>query len=57
MLSAGLKAAHVPFRGAPDVLREILGGLIDFYFSPLRSQGWTREVCISPPFLVLKSIR
>jgi tripartite-type tricarboxylate transporter receptor subunit TctC len=26
MLSAGIKAVHVPFRGAPDVLREILGG-------------------------------
>jgi tripartite-type tricarboxylate transporter receptor subunit TctC len=36
-LSAGFEALHVPFRGAPDVLREILGGRIDFYFSPLTS--------------------
>jgi tripartite-type tricarboxylate transporter receptor subunit TctC len=36
-LSAGFEALHVPFRGAPDVLREILGGRIDFYWSPLTS--------------------
>jgi tripartite-type tricarboxylate transporter receptor subunit TctC len=37
MLSAGIKAVHVPFKGAPDVLREILGERLDFYFSPLAS--------------------
>ena len=36
-LSAGFEAVHVPFKGAPDVLREILGGRLDFYFSPLAS--------------------
>jgi tripartite-type tricarboxylate transporter receptor subunit TctC len=34
-LSAGFTAVHVPFKGAADVLREILGGRIDFYFSPV----------------------
>src|SRR5215472_16638343 len=34
-LSAGLTAVHVPFKGAPDALREILGDRIDFYFSPM----------------------
>jgi tripartite-type tricarboxylate transporter receptor subunit TctC len=34
-LSAGFTAVHVPFKGAPDALREILGGRIDFYFSPM----------------------
>jgi tripartite-type tricarboxylate transporter receptor subunit TctC len=34
-LSAGIQAVHVPFRGAPDVLREILAGRLDFCFSPL----------------------
>jgi tripartite-type tricarboxylate transporter receptor subunit TctC len=34
-LSAGFTALHVPFKGAPDALREILGGRIDFYFSPM----------------------
>jgi tripartite-type tricarboxylate transporter receptor subunit TctC len=36
-LSAGFDALHVPFRGAPDAVREVLGGRIDFYFSPLPS--------------------
>lgn len=36
-LSAGFTAVHVPFRGAPDALREIVGNRIDFYFSPLAS--------------------
>ncbi len=36
-LSAGFKAVHVPFRGAPDALREIVGNRLDFYFSPLAS--------------------
>jgi tripartite-type tricarboxylate transporter receptor subunit TctC len=36
-LSAGFEAVHVPFKGAPEVLREILGGRLDFAFSPLAS--------------------
>lgn len=36
-ISAGFKAVHVPFRGAPDALREVVGNRIDFYFSPLAS--------------------
>src|ERR1700682_6039689 len=36
-LSAGFEAMHVPFKGAPEALREILGDRIDFYFSPLLS--------------------
>src|SRR6195256_6120449 len=36
-LSAGFEAVHVPFKGAPEALREILGDRIDFYFSPLLS--------------------
>ena len=36
-LSAGFEAVHVPFKGAPDALREILGDRIDFYFAPLLS--------------------
>ena len=36
-LSAGFTAVHVPFKGAPEALREILGDRIDFYFSPLLS--------------------
>jgi tripartite-type tricarboxylate transporter receptor subunit TctC len=36
-LSAGFEAVHVPFKGAPEALREILGDRIDFYFAPLLS--------------------
>ena len=36
-LSAGFEAVHVPFKGAPEAVREVLGGRIDFYFSPLPS--------------------
>jgi tripartite-type tricarboxylate transporter receptor subunit TctC len=36
-LSAGFEAVHVPFKGAPEALREILGDRIDFYFSPILS--------------------
>src|SRR5215475_6084217 len=36
-LSAGFEAVHVPFKGAPEAVREVLGGRIDFYFSPLLS--------------------
>jgi tripartite-type tricarboxylate transporter receptor subunit TctC len=34
-LAAGFEAVHVPFKGAPDAVREVLGGRIDFYFSPM----------------------
>jgi len=36
-LAAGFEALHVPFKGAPEAVREVLGGRVDFYFSPLPS--------------------
>lgn len=36
-LSAGFEAVHVPFKGAPEVIREVVGNRLDFYFSPLAS--------------------
>jgi tripartite-type tricarboxylate transporter receptor subunit TctC len=36
-LAARFEGVHVPFKGSPDALREVLGGRIDFYFSPLVS--------------------
>ncbi len=35
MLSAGFQAVHVPFKGSPEALTEVLAGRIDFSFSTL----------------------
>jgi tripartite-type tricarboxylate transporter receptor subunit TctC len=54
-LSAGFEAVHVPFKGAPEVLREILGGRLDFAFSPLASavalieSNQVRALAVSSP--------
>jgi tripartite-type tricarboxylate transporter receptor subunit TctC len=34
-LAAGIEATHVPYRGGAEVITDILGGRIDFYFCPL----------------------
>jgi tripartite-type tricarboxylate transporter receptor subunit TctC len=34
-LAGGFEAVHVPFKGAPEALTEVLAGRADFYFSPL----------------------
>lgn len=34
-LAAGFEATHVPYRGGSEVIADILGGRIDFYFCPL----------------------
>src|SRR6202045_1471379 len=34
-LAAGIEATHVPYRGGSEVLTDILGARIDFYFCPL----------------------
>lgn len=34
-LAAGFQATHVPYRGGSEVITDILGGRIDFYFCPL----------------------
>nr|WP_249789675.1 tripartite tricarboxylate transporter substrate-binding protein [Bradyrhizobium hereditatis] len=34
-LSAGIEATHVPYRGGPEVITDIIGGRIDLYFCPL----------------------
>ena len=34
-LAAGIQATHVPYRGGAEVITDILGGRIDFYFCPL----------------------
>src|SRR5258707_4452793 len=34
-LAAGIEATHVPYRGGSEVITDILGARIDFYFFPL----------------------
>jgi tripartite-type tricarboxylate transporter receptor subunit TctC len=34
-LAAGFEAVHVPSRGAPEALTEVIAGRADFYFAPL----------------------
>lgn len=34
-LAAGVELRHIPFRGAPAALTEVVAGRVDFYFSPL----------------------
>jgi tripartite-type tricarboxylate transporter receptor subunit TctC len=34
-LAAGFDATHVPYRGGAEVIADIIGGRVDFYFCPL----------------------
>jgi tripartite-type tricarboxylate transporter receptor subunit TctC len=36
-LSAGFDAVHVPFRGGPEALTEVIAGRVDFYFCPINT--------------------
>jgi tripartite-type tricarboxylate transporter receptor subunit TctC len=33
--SAGLQAVHVPYRGGPEAITDVLGGRVDFYYCPI----------------------
>ena len=33
--SAKIDAVHIPFKGAPEALTEVVAGRLDFYFSPI----------------------
>lgn len=34
-VGAGIDAVHVPFKGSPDAINEVIGGRIDYYFAPV----------------------
>jgi tripartite-type tricarboxylate transporter receptor subunit TctC len=36
-ISAGFEATHVPFRGGPEALTEVITGRVDFYFCPINT--------------------
>ena len=52
-LAAGIDTTHVPYRGGAEVIADILGGRIDFYFCPLATalplikEGRVRALVIS----------
>jgi tripartite-type tricarboxylate transporter receptor subunit TctC len=54
-LAAGVEATHVPYRGGSEVIADILGGRIDFYFCPLATalplirEGQVRALLVSTP--------
>jgi tripartite-type tricarboxylate transporter receptor subunit TctC len=33
--SAGVQAVHVPFKGGPEAMTEVMAGRVDFFFAPL----------------------
>lgn len=33
--SAGIKAVHVPFKGGPEAMAEVMAGRVDFFFAPV----------------------
>jgi tripartite-type tricarboxylate transporter receptor subunit TctC len=33
--SAGIEATHIPYKGGPEALTDLLGGRIDFYYCPI----------------------
>jgi tripartite-type tricarboxylate transporter receptor subunit TctC len=33
--SAGVQAVHVPFKGGPEAITEVMAGRVDFFFAPL----------------------
>src|SRR5258708_34996042 len=54
-LAAGIEATHVPYRSGSEVISDILGGRIDYYFSPLAlalpliHEGKVRALLVSTP--------
>ena len=53
--AAGFEATHIPYRGGSEVIADIIGGRIDFYFCPLATalplirEGQVRALVVSTP--------
>jgi tripartite-type tricarboxylate transporter receptor subunit TctC len=58
-LAAGIETTHVPYRGGSEVIADILGGRVDFYFCPLATAlpliraGQVRALVVSTPHRVV----
>ena len=54
-VAAGFEASHIPYRGGSEVITDIIGGRIDFYFCPLATalplirDGQVRALVVSTP--------
>jgi len=54
-LSAGFQAVHVPYKGGPEALSDVIGGRIDFYYCPISTAiplvqaGQLRALAVSTP--------
>jgi tripartite-type tricarboxylate transporter receptor subunit TctC len=54
-LQAGIEAVHIPFKGTPEAINEVIGGRIDWFFSPLASalglikDGKLQALAVSTP--------
>lgn len=54
-LQAGFDAVHVPFKGTPESISEVIGGRIDWFFAPLISalplvrDGKVQALAVSTP--------
>lgn len=52
-IAAGIEATHIPYRGGSEVITDILGGRIDFYFCPFATalplirEGQVRALLVS----------
>ena len=36
-LGAGIEVVHVPFKGTPEALTEVIAGRVDYYFCPVNA--------------------
>ena len=54
-LQAGLEAVHVPFKGTPEAMSDVIGGRSDWFFAPLSSalplirDGKLQALAVSTP--------
>jgi tripartite-type tricarboxylate transporter receptor subunit TctC len=54
-IQAGLDAVHIPFKGTPEAITEIIGGRLDWFFAPIVSalpmikEGRLQALAVSTP--------